>query len=133
MVDKIKQGTGGLNSLMLENADFFPWDEHIKGDNILRAVDFILSLDRSAIQKTHQPYAYRWLDNLKKQVEYYYKRTRKEYWVLFTETTRAVLAEQSRDRLQQQTIFVAGVLTSEFQQRLLDYLADPAATIPTIF
>lgn len=117
---------------MIESSDFV-WNEYIKDDNILRAANFILTLDSRAIQKIHQRYAHRWLDNLRKQYEWYYQRTRKEYLLKFNESTRSTLIEQSNERLQQQIIYLASILTFDMQQQLLNYLADPNADIPKIF
>jgi hypothetical protein len=116
---------------MMTSSDAF-WKEYIKDDNILRAANFILTLDSRAVQKIHQPGAYQWLDGFRKQLEFYHKHTCREYCVLFNENTRVAMIEQSRTRLQRQTILVAIILTADIQQQLINYLNDPAAPVPTI-
>lgn len=106
-------------------------DSYIQGDNVMRAAEFLLLLDNKAIQPQHHSYAFRWLQILRDQFELHYKRTRKEYWVLFNETTRPTLIAQSFERLQDATLRMSSLLTHEVKQQLFNYLSEPNAPLPT--
>lgn len=115
---------------MSKGEHHFSWDEHIHDDNILQAAEFLLSLESSAIQEAHRSYAYRWITALQEAFEQHYRRTYKDYWILFTEQLRPVLLEHSAHQLKQQVMRVAAIITKEMQAHLLAYLANPEIGLP---
>lgn len=117
---------------MVEGDTPTQWDNPINSENISHAIEFLLSLDQSAIHEAHRSYAYRWINTLKEAFEQHHYRSQKDYWVLFTETTRPLLMEHSLQKLLLYANRLATILTSEAQSSLRAYLAHPEMGLPQI-
>jgi hypothetical protein len=108
------------------------WDEHINGENVLQVAEFLLSLDSTAILIAHRRQAYRWINELKEALEQHHHHAQKNYWVLFTKTTRPLLFEHGLQHLKHCVMQLINVLTLEAQDYLLAYLANPNTGSPPL-
>jgi hypothetical protein len=106
-------------------------DEYIQEKNILLTTAFLLSIDSHAISGKDRFRSYRLFNNLQQAWDKYYSCCQKNYFTLYSENSRKILADKSLIQLQHSISKLIPLLKKEALDYLRTYIQNPEIGLPT--